>query len=515
MFRHQLFMDEYLFLSSQEQFFKLTHRLSSSETMRMKHSALENLITVDGRELMRRLFEEHIKLRGFGDVGECVNGSDGIQRSHKRNRKRILISVFGEVTIERIGYSAKGESSLFPKDALLNLPLDSYSHGIRKLVAKEVAKNAFNEVIDTVKQTTGVTLPKRQAEILAGIAARDFDEFYLQQNTEPVMQLAQQLPLIILTTDGKGVVMRREDLREATRKKADATTHKLKKRLSRGEKSHAKRMATVASVYSIEKFTRTPEEIIGEFSADKSYKTKRPKPVAKRVWASLEKEPETVTADIFEEALRRDPKKQKTWVCLIDGDKKQLNRVRRQAKKRKINLTIIMDIIHVIEYLWKAARVFCEETSPEAATWVSEKLYCVLQGKAGHAAAGIRRSATLKNLSEKSREPIEKCAGYLLKYTPYMRYNLYLKQGFPIATGVIEGACRHLIKDRMDVTGARWSLQGAETVIKLRSLRSSGDFEDYWQFHETQEFQRNHYAQYENPIFLSDITTIEEERGNL
>lgn len=505
-------MDERDFLSSQECFFKLTRCLSSSETMQMKHSELENLITVDGRELMRRLLEEHIQLRGLGNIGSSVNGADGIKRTHKRIRKRVLITVFGEIVIERIGYSAQGESSIFPKDALLNLPLDSYSHGMRKLVAIETSKNSFDEVVDAVKQITGMTIPKRQAEILAGFSAQDFDEFYLQQNTIPIMQLAQKLPLIVLTTDGKGVVMRREDLREDTRKKADSTIHKLKKRLSRGEKSHAKRMSTVASVYSIQKFIRTPEEIIGEFASDKSYKTKRPKPVAKRVWASIEKEAKNVTADIFDEALRRDPKKQKIWVCLIDGDKKQLNRVKKQAKNKKINLEIIMDIIHVIEYLWKAARAFHEETSLEAEKWVCEKLLNVLQGKAGYVAGGIRRSATLQNLSEESRAPIEKCAGYLLKYTKYMRYNLYLEQGFPIATGVIEGACRHLIKDRMDVTGARWSLRGAETVIKLRSLRSSGDFEEYWRFHENQEYVRNHYTQYENPSCLNEMITTEEQK---
>jgi hypothetical protein len=496
------------FSSSEDQFLKLTQCLSSSETMLMKHSALENLITVEGRELLRRLFEEHIKLRGDGDIGAAVRGSDGIDRTHKRIRQRILISVFGEVIIERIGYSARGEHSLFPKDAALNLPVDLYSHGIRKLIAKEVSKNSFEEALDTVKQMTGVSVPKRQAEILASKAAEDFDKFYQNQKELQVMQTVQQLPLVVLTTDGKGIVMRREDLREATRKKAESTQHKLNKRMSRGEKSNAKRMATVASVYNIDLFIRTPEQIIGELKSQEPYPITRPRPVAKRVWASIEKEPEKVTADIFDEAVRRDPNKQKQWVCLIDGDPKQLRRIRAQAKKRKISLTIIMDIIHVIEYLWKAARVLHKETDPKSEKWVAERLLGILEGNVGYVAAGIRRSATLREISKQSREPIDKCADYLLKYSRYLRYHLYLKQGYPIATGVIEGACRHLIKDRMDVTGARWSLLGAEAVIKLRSLRSSGDFEKYWEFHEDQEFERNHYSQYANPSILDDIIKV-------
>ena len=155
------------FTSSQETFFELTQRLSFRETMSMKHSKVEDIITTDGRELQRRLFEEHVDLRGTGDVGDSILGSDGIIRTHKRVLKRTLICVFGKITIERLGYSARGRVSLFPKDAILNLSTDSYSYGIRKIVAQEAAKNPFDEVIKSVKQITGVSLPKKAAEMLA------------------------------------------------------------------------------------------------------------------------------------------------------------------------------------------------------------------------------------------------------------------------------------------------------------------------------------------------------------
>lgn len=463
----------------------------------MRHSTLEHLITIEGRELLRRLFEEHIKLRGVGDVGDSVIGADGVKRCHKRVHKRTLISVFGHITIERMGYSARGKSSLFPKDAILNLPTgESYSHGIRKLIAKEVSKGSFKESLETVKLMTGVIIPKRTAEILTSKAAQDFDSFYQQKSGPQPLEEAASLPLIILSMDGKGVIMRREDLREATQKRSEKLHHKLNKRTSRGEKANAKRMATVASVYSIDTFIRTPEQIVEELASCESIPLVRPRPVAKRVWASLEKSPLEVTECVFEEALRRDSKKQKQWVFLIDGDLKQLRRVHFEAKKRGIDLTIVLDIIHVIEYLWKVARVFYEETSLEAEAWVTQRLLAILRGKAGHTAAGMRRSATLRKLSASTRQPIETCAEYLLKNSRYLRYHIYLQAGFPIATGIIEGACRYLIKDRMDVTGARWSLKGAESVIKLRSLKISGDFESYWQFHEEQEYHRNHDSQY-------------------
>ena len=114
----------------------------------------------------------------------------------------------------------------------------------------------------------------------------------------------------------------------------------------------------------------------------------------------------------------------------------------------------------------------------------------ILEGKAGRVAAAMRRAATVAGFSKDTRKPVDRCADYLLKYAPYLHYDRYLAAGYPIATGVIEGACRHLVRDRMELTGARWRLVGAESVLKLRALRASGDFDAYWDFHEAREYER-------------------------
>ncbi len=147
-------------------------------------------------------------------------------------------------------------------------------------------------------------------------------------------------------------------------------------------------------------------------------------------------------------------------------------------------------------YLWKAAHAFFSSGSQESEEWVAERLLKLLSGQASSVAGGIRRSATLRELSDTQRQPVDKCADYLLKYKDFLHYDKYLAQGLPICSGVIEGTCRHLINDRMDRTGARWSLKGAEAVLKLRSLYASGDLDDYWTFHERQEQQRNHSSRY-------------------
>jgi hypothetical protein len=495
-----------LFHSSFEKFYSLTDRLRSPETRAMNLSDLEKLVETESRELKRRLLQDHLNSRGSGDVGGSVKGADQAERNHKRDRSRGLTTLFGEVRVDRTGYSAHGESSLFPKDAILNLPNDSFSHGIRKAIAIEAARGSFDEATSALQRMTGIEVGKRQAEELSRKAAVDFYAFYENGCSDEAVAAVKALPLQILSMDGKGIVMRHEDLKEATRIKAEEAEHKLKKRVSRGEKRNAKRMATVAAIYSIDEFIRTPEQVAGELAPVRALgMAQRPRPVAKRVWASIEKEQEAVIDDLMNAALTRDPDKRKRWVCLVDGDRKQLKRLRRAAKKHEIKMTLVLDIIHVIEYLWKAGRVFHEEASPETEKWVSERLLECLRGNASHVAAGMRRSATLREIPEAIRKPVDTCAGYLLKNAPYLRYHEYLAAGFPIATGVIEGACRHLIKDRMDLTGARWSLQGAEAILKLRSLRSSGDFEEYWDFHEKQEYQRNHKSQYAKPSVLTKL----------
>ena len=176
------------------------------------------------------------------------------------------------------------------------------------------------------------------------------------------------------------------------------------------------------------------------------------------------------------EAERHDPQRVKRRVVLVDGAETQFDLVEAGAAAYGVDVTVVLDIIHVVEYVGKAAGVFHREGSPELACWAWTRVRDILEGKASRVAASMRRAATVAGLSRDSRKPVDTCADYLLKYAPYLHYDRYLAAGYPIATGVIEGACRHLVRDRMELTGARWRLVGAEAVLKLRALRASGDF---------------------------------------
>jgi hypothetical protein len=312
--------------------------------------------------------------------------------------------------------------------------------------------------------------------------------------------------------DAKGVRLLRADLREQPRQEAEKRTPRLDHRRSKGEKPQAKRMSTVASVYTIAPFERVPEDIVREFKPKDEPLPARPRPEDKRVWASVEHSPETIVEQMFEEAKRRDPKHTKQWVAVVDGNKNQIKLLEAAATKQGRQVTIILDLIHVLEYLWDAARAFHEERDPNAEVWVQERLVDILLGNSSQVAAGIRRSATLRGLSAKDREPVDSCAGYLINNRKFLHYDQYLAAGYPIATGVIEGACRYLVKDRMDITGARWSLTGADAVLKLRSLLASDDFDEYWEFHLRQEYQRNHADHYLDSNVPKPISPLEPKR---
>ncbi|NEO00534.1 MAG: ISKra4 family transposase [Moorea sp. SIO3I7] len=491
--------EDRFFSGARELFEQIVDWLGSETVCGLEHGELETLLLENGYELLRRLLQGYLDRRSNDEIeGDCL-GRDGVNRTHKIRGNRKLTTIFGTVIAHRIGYGGRKITSLNPLDAELNLPPEQYSHGLRERVAQEVARSGFGETVEIISKTTAAKVGKRQVEQLAYKSACDFDSFYAQQQAQSV-EGKHTGEIVVITVDGKGVVMRTQDLRADTQKRALASSKKLNKRLTKGEKRNAKRMATVASVYTIDPLVRTPEQIVNPSESDQNIK--RPRPMGKRVWASLEKEPYQVITEAFDEALHRDPNQQKHFCALVDGNKTQLLLLKKYARQHQLNLTIVLDIIHVIEYLWKAAFAFYGDTSPQGEAWVSQRILLILQGRSSQVAAGMRRSATLRQLNPSQRKPVDTCAQYLLNNSAYLQYNDYLKAGLPIATGVIEGACRHLIKDRMDLTGARWSLMGAEAVLRLRSLYISGDWNEYWRFHLKQEHKRHHLALYLDGIPL-------------
>lgn len=479
----------------QQQVTRMITHLQQPATLQQSQTEIEDYLRQAGHELLRRMLQAHLDERAPGAVTEPVRAADQTLRPWPARQTRQLESPFGTVRLARTGYGAHGAASLHPLDAQLNLPPERYSHNVRRLVAEMAAAQAFDEVVTQVATHSGAHVPKRQAQELTIRAAQDFAAFYAQRQPQSAAAASASSAILVISSDGKGVPLQRADLKPATQKAAAAQAPRLQKRCSKGEKKGRKRISTVATVYTIAPQVRTPAQIVQQLQPLHEVVTP-PIPEDKRVWASLQQTPAEVLEQAFAEAARRDPEQRKTWVGLVDGQPQQLALLKATAAKHGVDLVIILDLIHVLEYLWQAAWALHAEGDPKAEAWVSERLLALLQGRALRVAAGLRRVATLRQLRVKERAPLDKCAAYLSKYQAYLRYDEYLQAGYPIATGVIEGACRYLVKDRMERTGARWRLTCAEAVLQLRSVRASGDWEAYWVFHLQQEYQRHHVAKY-------------------
>jgi hypothetical protein len=494
------------FAPAMEKAIEMTKYLESRAAFTATHSELEGYVQEEGRELLRRMMQAHYDLRAVAERPVRVEGSDRVLRTLRRASTRPLLSIVGRVDVDRIAYQRRGVEGLHPMDAALNLPSEMYSHGVRRYAAERAACSSFEEVSAALREKTGVSIGKRQVEELAARAAQDFDDFYAAREVAD----EKTHELLVLSFDGKGIPMRREDLRPATRRAADATPRRLRTRLTKGEKRHRKRIAEVATVYTIAPYVRTVRDVLADLRPVRNVDRDRdrPRPTNKRVWASVSKPAEVVLRDAFQEALRRDPQKRRRWVVLVDGNRDQLRLVKKCARKIGVSITIVADLIHVIEYLWKAAYAFHAEGSKEAETWVEQRLMWLLRGEHAKVRANLRRNARDRGLEGEALKAVTRCIRYLKGIRRYLAYDVALAAGLPIATGVIEGACRYLVKDRMEKTGARWSLDGAEAVLRLRALRASGDFDAYWPFHLDREHARHHRARYAHAAPPSPIPSL-------
>lgn len=485
-----------LFTAAARAFDCLQGDLADPQTAGLAHHEVEEMIEERGRELLRLLFQSHLDLRARREREQLhrpptvvITGADGLVRPHRETgHHRELACVFGTVTVERSAWRKKGLSSIYPADRTLSLPTGRHSHGLRRLAAFEAVRGSYDQAKAAIDRRCGKVLGKRQAERLVIEAARDIDAFYRQRIALP----ATADTLLVLQVDGKGIVMRPEALRPATLKAHQTARRAMRTRLAPGEKPHRKRMATLACVFDADPAPRRPHDIIAPPDGRSRERTPRPGPRASAKWltASVVHPPEHTIAAAFDQAEARDPGHCRTWVVLVDGARHQLELIRTEAARRGITVHVLLDIVHVSEYVWTAAHAFHPPGTAEAEAWVAGHLITILHGQTARAAAEITAQARRARLRGAKREAADVCVRYLTGHLDELGYDTALARGWPVATGAIEGACRHLIGDRLEITGARRGLAGAEAVLKLRALNHNGDFPEYWQFHVAREHER-------------------------
>jgi hypothetical protein len=501
------------FAASRSTFDALTCELGAEEAARLGHSELEELLETRGRDLLRQLLQDHLDLRQVREEQAVrahpapVTGADGVtRRAIETGHRRLLASIFGTVVVRRCAWRAQGRVNVYPADAALRLPRRRHSHGLRRLAALEAVRGSFDQATEAIGRRCGQVAGKRGVEQLTVAAAADIDAFYRAVVPQPCTDAT----VLVLSVDGKGVVMRPEALREATRQAAEAKGQgPYRTRLASGEKPARKRMATLGVVYDATPAARRAHDVIcvpaatAEGPSDQRRRRIGPKAQAKWLTGSVTADSEQVIAAVFDQATQRDPSNRRPWVVLVDGARHQLDLVRAEAARRGVRVHILIDLIHVMEYLWKAAWCFHADGDPHAEAWVATHAISILSGRACQAIASIDQQAAQAGLSGGQRRGVDTCIGYLKAKQEFLGYNTALAAGWPIATGVIEGACRHLIGDRLDISGARWGLQSAEAVLKLRAVNTNGDFDRYWRFHLARENHRIHTPRYQDAYDLA------------
>ena len=482
------------FAISQAMFTALTAELAGPAAAGLTAAELEDFVDQQGRNVLHQLLQDHYDLRAVREEQQArkhrapVTGADGITRTRlETGHSRLLATLFGTVTVTRCAWRKPGTANYCPADAALSLPAGRHSHSLARLAAIEAPRGSFDDAHDAVTRRCGPVIGKRQLEESVVHSAADIPAFYAARIPEPCTPET----LLILSADCKGIVMRPGALRAATAKAA-ARLGKMRTRLASGEKPNRKRMAALVTVYDAEPARRRPHDVIAPPGGRHGDRELRPGPKARGKWlaGSVRRDPAEVIAAMFDEAEARDPGHQRTWVVLVDGAEHQLDLIRAEAARRAVTIHIVIDLIHLMEYIWGAAWSLHEAGDPAAEDWVAVKALAVLASGSERAAQEITAEADAAGLAGSRRNGAAACVRYLAGKREYLRYDQALQAGWPIATGVIEGACRHIIGDRLSIGGARWGLDGAEAVLTLRAVISNGDFEDYWRFHLAREHQR-------------------------
>jgi hypothetical protein len=439
------------------------------------HKVEENLWDVllrAGNRAMQALFDSH----GSGDLGPSLTlpNGDEVKRLEKLHPRQ-YVSIFGRFDLQRVAYGTRESQAIafVPLDNRLQLPESDFSYLLQDWDQELAVEQAFSKVNQTIERMLRLKQHTDSLENMNRQMAQDTATF---RESLPAPPAAEEGQILVVTADGKGVVIR-----------GQATPTLCGGERPSGSRVNGKRMAAVGAVYSIAPHVRSPEEVVAALFRDTNYTPPpRPQPCCKRVWASLPqgqgKEHSSIDM-VFDwllwEYVLRNPDSRRPTVYLCDGQETLWQACHEYLPDQ--NATEILDLLHVTPRLWQAAKLFFGEKSPQVVPFVRQRLTQVLQGKVATVVRGLRRLATKQELSAAKRKVLRRICRYLGKNRHRMRYDEFLAKGYPIASGVIAGACRHVVKDRMERAGMHWTVAGAQAMLDVRSVWVSGQWQAFQQ----------------------------------
>lgn len=438
------------------------------------------LLTVGAKLLM--LF---FVMRSEACSRETIQTAAGETLPYERDTKRTYYSIFGKLPLYRPYFYKQGVGSEIPLDAALALGEDRYSDLLREISDYLGVYNVYHKTGDVLFRLLGLKLSTGAIESNMADDAADVEDYYAHK---PPPQPAEEAEILVVQADGKGVPMVLEAPPEP------------QVRLGKGQKRGHKKEAMVTSVYTIAAHIRTPQAVVDRFFQLNPKDTAcqedptRCRPQHKHTWATLDGK-DAALERLAQQVAAREGEHILHRVALCDGYEPLQTRMTKYFP----DFTLILDFIHADEYLWDVANALLGEQNPQRFEWMAEFTLKVLSSQTEPVIATFQQMAQDKQYTAKQRTQLEKTATYFQRNLPYMDYGTYLKRGWPIASGVIEGACRHFVKDRCELSGMRWTQPGVENLFRLRAVAENGDWNDYHQFRKRQRHSRLYTQPYPEP----------------
>ena len=429
-----------------------------------------------GAELLRLFFVHRAAVR----PSEPVYAPDGTELKYHEQRQTTYFSVFGKVRFQRHYFHTSGQQGVCPLDAELSLPARCYSDLLRDWAEYCITDESYDESSKVLERILGLSVSKLALETGVQEDAADVEAFYEQKAVPPP---EAEGSILVIQADGKGVPMVR----------AKPTPQPARR--GKGEKRTKKKEAVVTAIYTIEPYFRTPQDVVKallrnvagneEPQATATSRPLRPNPIGKEARATLSGK-DLAFERLTQRVAQRERKHIRHRVALTDGAEP----LQRQVHNRLSRFTLVLDIIHVSEYLWDVANALMGETNPSRTLWVKEQMLHILSGKTTAVIQTLESLGQDPSLPLSQRQTLNTTIGYYQRNLPYMRYHQYLAQGWPIGTGVVEGACGHLVKNRMEQSSMRWTRSGAQAVLDLRAVRVNDDWDEYQRFRRQRQHQR-------------------------
>jgi hypothetical protein len=472
---------ETLILQARQQFDGLVALVEGAKNERVDR--VEGRIFTELLRLGLTLTRQYVAQHGSGDCGPTLVTETGTWKRLEELHSRRYVSIFGELFFDRTVYGTRAKQKIqaVPLDAQLGLPEGDFSYLLQCWLQERCLDSDYAESVQGLATILGVEPSVRSVEEMTRRMAVHVPDFQAQQ---PLPKVAEQAEVLVATADHKGVPMVRRDRPTAA---ADEES----------ERPGVKRAACAGAVYAIERFQRTPEDVVDEVRR-RERAAQRPQPQGKIVWAEMRQEVEgeevsgreVVVADLCAELDRRDPTQKKAAIVLCDGERSLWKTFAAMLTRPYVT---ILDLWHVLTYLWLAAKVF-HSSKRDREAFVTYRLRMLLAGKVGSIIKGLKQMATQQSLTGEKRRTLAKVVGYFENNREHMRYDEYLQKGYPIGSGVIEGACRHVIKDRMERAGMMWTLAGASALLRLRVVHTNDHWHAYQEFRILRE-QKDLYGQ--------------------